>query len=96
MADPIACYLFHVRFTADVDIVVAAPVGTSEDEVLTLARKEQEEILNDVMPEWSATVSGAVEGESSDTNRHTWIVNDDGDGFVKGEETEWFPEVPRG
>lgn len=95
MSNEPACDLYDVRFEATVSLKVAAPPGTPPEEVRKLVEARRAEILARANVEWALTVGGPDDGDASDADRNTWVVDDARTGLVHGEETAWLPDARR-
>lgn len=86
------CDLYEAEFTANFTVKVAAPPGTPPEEVRKLVEARRAEITAWSNVEWKLALRGPDEGDASDADRHTWIVDDARTGLVRGEETTWLPD----
>ena len=88
------CDLYEAEFKATFTVKVAAPPGTPPEEVRKRGAARRAEITAWSNVEWNLALRGPDDGDASDADRHTWIVDDARTGLVKGEETAWLPDTP--
>ena len=84
--------VYLVDFEAAFQLQVCAPEGMSREELSGLIATHLSELVERQSPVFSFDMGSEPDDEvgEGDVGRTAVIVNDDGDGFVYGEDTAWL------